>query len=242
MPHSLVEKPHSLSIRIYPGGFSFYVYGEKNHLISQKTVDIDLYKPSNISILDRQAEINRPYKRIALCCETDFFTIVPDIFTDPSHYRNLLQMQHKEVDENQAIFFEKIPQAFLLYSFPRKMVQAIQARLPEAGFYLHLMNTLKKSLDASGDQLTVYLRKKKADCLLYSKRNLVFYNSFNYESAEDVMYHVLHLTDQFHLNHERTRFVITGDEDHIRPDLLLGAYLPLVSFIPYTEEYENYQW
>jgi len=242
MPHSLVEKPHSLSIRIYPGGFSFYVYGEKNHLISQKTIDIDLYKPANIGILDRQPEINRPYKRIAICCETDFFTVVPDIFTDATHYRNLLNMHHKEVDENQAIFFEKIPQAFLLYSFPRKMVQAIQARLPEAGFYLHLMNALKKSMEVSGDQLTVYLRGKKADCLLFTKRSLVYYNSFNYESAEDVMYHVLHLTDQFHLNQERTRFVITGDEDHIRPDQLLGAYLPLVTFIPYTEEYENYQW
>jgi hypothetical protein len=242
MSHSLIEKPHSLSIRIYPGGFSLYVYGENNHLISQKSLTTDLLKQGNAGILDRQAEINRPYKRIAICCESDFFTVAPDLFSDPAHYRTLLHMQHRELNDSQGIFYEHLPHSLLIYAFPRKLVQEIQSRLPDAGFYHHLMNTVKKGLETPGEQLTIYLREKKADFLLFSKKNLLYYNSFDYETTEDVVYHCLHLADHFHLNQEKTRYLIIGEEEKVRPDNLLGAYLPQVSFISCNEEYENYQW
>lgn len=242
MQHSLVDKPTSLSIRVFPGGFSLFVYGEKNHLTSQKTLLTDLLNANYAKILDRQPEINRPYKKLAVVCETNFFTIVPDVFNEPSGYRNLLHLHYPAVDEQWGIFYERIPGALLIYALPRQFIQNLQSRLPEAGFYLHLMNPLKKGLETNGDFLLVYLREKKTDCIVISKKSLLYYNSFDYESAEDVVYHVLHLTDQFQLNPERLRIQMIGDQEKVRPDHILGAYLPNVTFSPLTVEYENYQW
>lgn len=242
MQRSLVEKPDSLSIRIRPGGFSLFVYGENNHLISQRTLTTDLLYANTAGILDRQAEINRPYKKTAIVCETDFYTIVPDVFNEPGAYRTLLRLQHPTVDEQQGIFFERLPKAILIYALPRIFVQNMQARMPDAGFYTHLMYPVKKASEQSGELLLIYLRDKKVDFCWFSRKNLQYYNTFEYETQEDVVYHCLHLIEQLDLDTMRTRIQFIGDETKIRPDQLLQAYLPQVTFIPHTVEYENYQW
>lgn len=242
MQRSLVEKPDSLSIRIRPGGFSLYIYGENGHIISQRSLSTDLLNASNASILDRQPEVIRPYKKTALVCETDFFTLIPDVFTDPGSYRSILQMHHSGVDENLGIFYEKLPRSVLIYALPRLFIQNVQARLPDAGFYSHLLIWLKKAADLPGDQFYVYIREKKIDCIIYSKKNLQFYNSFDYETREDIVYHCIHLIDQFQLDTATLRLQLIGDEERIRPDQLLGAYIPQVLFTTHNQEYENYQW
>lgn len=242
MQRSLVEKPDSLSIRIRPGGFSLFVYGENSHLISQRTLTTDLLYANTAGILDRQAEINRPYKKTAIICETDYYTIVPDLFSEPGAYRTLLKLHHPTVDEQYGIFYERIQKSVLIYALPRVFVQNIQARLPDAGFYTHLMYSLKKATETSGEFMLVYLREKKVDISWFSRKNLQYYNSFSYETQEDVAYHCLHLIEQLELDTLRTKIQFTGDETKARPDLLLQAYLPQVTFIPQSVEYENYQW
>ncbi len=242
MQRSLVEKPDSLSIRIRPGGFSLYIYGENGHIISQRSLSTDLLQASTASILDRQPEVIRPYKKTAIVCETNFFTLIPDLFTEPGSYRSLLQMQYPTVDDNQGIFYEKLPKSVLIYALPRVFIQNIQARLPEAGFYSHLLIWLKKAAEQPGDQLITYIREKRIDCMIFSKKSLQFYNSFDYETREDIVYHCLHLIDQFQLDTATLRLQLIGDEERVRPDQLLSAYLPQVIFTTHTQEYENYQW
>lgn len=242
MQRSLVEKPDSLSIRIRPGGFSLFVYGENNHVISQRTLNTDLLQANTAGILDRQAEINRPYKKTAIICETEYYTVVPDLFSEPGSYRTLLQLHYPAIDEQYGIFYERIQKAILIYALPRVFVQNMQARLPDAGFYTHLMFPLKKASETSGDFMLVYLREKKVDICWFSRKNLQYYNSFDYETQEDVAYHCLHLIEQLELDTMRTKIQFIGDETQVRPDLLLQAYLAQVTFIPHTVEYENYQW
>lgn len=242
MQRSLVDKPDSLSIRIRPGGFSLFVYGENNHLIAQRSLTTDLLNSNTAGILDRQAEINRLYRKTAIICETDFYTIVPDQFSEPGAYRPLLKLHHPSVGEEYGIFYERIQKAILIYALPRIFVQNMLARLPDAGFYSHLMYPLKKASETSGEFLLIYLREKKADISWFSRKNLLYYNSFIYETQEDVAYHCLHLIEQLELDTQRTKIQFVGDETRVRPDLVLQAYLPQVTFISNTVEYENYQW
>lgn len=78
--------------------------------------------------------------------------------------------------------------------------------------------------------------------MIFSKKSLQFYNSFDYETREDIVYHCLHLIDQFQLDTATLRLQLIGDEERVRPDQLLSAYLPQVIFTTHTQEYENYQW
>lgn len=242
MKHSLVDNPASLSIRIHPGGFSLYVYGENDHLISQKTISTELFTAERAGILDRQAEINRPYKKTAIVCETNIYTILPEIFTETADYRSLLALQHPELDENWGIFYERMHNYIIVYALPRKFIQNLQSRLPDAGFFSHLMYPLKRGLELSGEHLTGYIRGKRVDFMWFVRKNLHYYNSFEYQTAEDITYHCLHLIDQLQLDTERAQLTFIGDEELVRPDILIGSYISQVRFIPQTLEYENYKW
>jgi hypothetical protein len=62
-------------------------------------------------------------------------------------------------------------------------------------------------------------------------KNLLFYNTFNYHSAEDFIYYLLFVCEQLHLNPEKTELQLLGEiEKNSAIHLITQKYVRHVQF------------
>lgn len=75
-----------------------------------------------------------------------------------------------------------------------------------------LIDTLvTKNKNQTGKKLFVHIQQSHFETLVIDGKNLLFYNSFNYHSAEDFVYYLLFVCEQMQLNPETIDTILLGE-------------------------------
>jgi hypothetical protein len=105
------------------------------------------------------------------------------------------------------------------------------------GYHLHhhataLLNGIHLSFKKSGEKFFfLNIRKENIDIVVTEGKQLIFFNSFNYKSIDDLMYYVMFTCDRLQMNPETLSMVLMGEvERESAVYNLLYKYIRNLSF------------
>jgi hypothetical protein len=245
MDSTLVNNQYSLSIRIFSDGFSLYVYDENFQILSHKhekskqTDDLEFIR----KMFESNKEIHDAYKTISIICESDYHTLVPEIFFKLENQNDLLKLHHPSLPDSSRIFYTKQEQleSVLIYSLDEKLLKEISLYFQQITPESHLVHITKKITTEQKDKFTLWIRPEKIDCIVYNHHKMLLLNKFSYTSPEDIAYHVLNVYQQLELNPNEFLLEIFDDGNN-QIESILKKYISTVIIKPKQSAYEDYQW
>lgn len=173
---------------------------------------------------------------------TPFFTLVPATLDAENTRRRLLSL-NVTTDPHHPIRSDNISgqNMHLIYSLPDNLLQKTIASRFEVR---HALSGLLESVLAAADnpnakQLFVYVQPHSFQ-LIYVKDNaLKLCNSFNYQSAEDFVYHLLFTCKQLNLDPELIPVTLMGEI--MRDSSLYQLLYKYVRKIEFASYHKNWQ-
>lgn len=128
------------------------------------------------------------------------FTLVPESFYDPSRITSLVTFV---TGSEGAIMGGKLPGLHFCYSVDATLLNWCEKEFPQA-FFLHAgMVTLSMLLsDESlhGTSMFLVINNGCMELAVAKQGQVVFYNVFHFEVAEDILYYVLFAMEQLSIN------------------------------------------
>jgi hypothetical protein len=164
-------------------------------------------------VLGQESKFRWPFQAVRVGFSNKEVTLVPRrLFREDalSAYFQLLLPAH-----DYTYAFEELPalDCYLVYAIEKSMLQLVQQYFP-AGKMTHLATTLlrnwQKEASETDHTVMVNLRNECLQIAVFERRNLLFFNTFNFATAHDVLYHVLLVYDQFRLNPLETPLCLSG--------------------------------
>lgn len=143
------------------------------------------------------------------------FTLVPAAY-DSVHSRRTILKANCTVDEEQEVYADSIAggDIQLLFAFAPEIVQRCSGKSNSS--VSHSLSGLINQLLALNqtnetENLYVYVQASSFQLILVRDRKLHFCNSFNYQSPEDFLYHLLFACTQLRLDPELVPLTIMGE-------------------------------
>ncbi|MEP7127752.1 MAG: DUF3822 family protein [Chitinophagales bacterium] len=190
----------------------------------------DEWHKSIDSVFGTDPWLNRAVAKKKIGVFTSSFTLVPVAF-DSENLRSTLLKANCAVEDESYVFSDAIAGSNirLLYALSPDIVQ--QSTIYTGSTIEHaltgLINYLLKTTDVSENEaLFVYVQSSSMQVILIRNKSLHFCNSFNYQSPEDFMYHLLFVCKQLKLDTELLSLTLMGE---VMPDSTL--YNLLVKYI-----------
>lgn len=246
MDSNLVNNQYSLSIRILSDGFSLCVYDEKHTIISRKNIMQE--QQNDISellenLLGNNEEVHQNYRDTAIICESGFYTIIPEVFYKPEKERAFLQLQHPSLPDRYQTFHFTFSnqQCVLIFGLEENIIQLFGRYLSHSTPELHLVNIIKNNINEGDNKVTVWIRQEEIDCIVYKDRKLILLNKFNYQSPEDIVYHILNIHQQLNLNPNEIITEVFSD-GNLQTEKLIRNYIPKFVIKSKQIAHEDYQW
>lgn len=157
--------------------------------------------------------LQRTFKHVNICVLNNYFTLTPEAFAFSEATKNVLQFTGGVNAELKNSFIHKFDQVNFCYSIPDSLIQMLEKSFTNAAIR-HAGGVLSDLLfsNASLKNCDLFLNFNKGVFELGAKENniLIYYNVFNYESNEDVLYYLLFMMEQYKLNPLTCRLVVAG--------------------------------
>lgn len=212
-----------LLLQISPQGLTFCLYNQQlNKFLSIESVEIDqnykISEAANIlkSYISENEYLGQSYQFIKIFLETNTSTLVPSPLFNQDELNSFRQFNFR-FDNHEKIFHEKLPNldAYLVYSFPEKLVNTISETFKNykcfghSGAFIESLIVLNKN---QKNQTTLYVNVRKSflDITIFSNQKLLFFNTFKYSTKEDFIYFVIFVMEQLQLNPEEVELVLMG--------------------------------
>lgn len=226
--------PYKLSIRLQSDGFSLSVYDKELSTLTTKKGKINLLKLNEEELVPEfkhlfETDIN--CENVELILENDFYTIVPDFFSEDDTFVELMKFQHPEFDSKNSVIYSRIfgnLKTKLIFSCPTKLKNAISKTFNKVTI-LHTVVELLERTNNNG--IFVTLGSSKIDVSVVSENKLQLLNSYTYSSNEDILYHLLNIMYTLKLQAEMRELKIFTHQN--RPELqdLLVKHIPNTTII-----------
>ncbi len=237
----------SLSLFISHQSFIFSVsdkdFKKINQLVHVELVNLPGATQSiteKISFLVNNYQLaQKKFERVIISILSKDFTLVPEAYSNSANLKDFLSFSSGLVDvKNPQV--HTIKNVKFCYAFDQDLIQYLertftQAVIKHAGainadlfFSNHSLQNCNLFLSVN-DGLIEIAAKEKND--------LLFYNIFNYENNEDVLYYLLFMMEQFNLNPLQVKLIIAG-QLQTTDDLLLSIkkYIKQVSFVVHGQD------
>lgn len=168
------------------------------------------------------------------------FTLVPASF-DSEHSRRAILKANCTVDEDWDVYADNIAGGtiHLLYSFAPEIVRHCTCNGNNSvshslsGLINHLLSI---SQSAESETLYVYVQASCFQVILIRDRKLHFCNSFNYQSPEDFLYHLLFACKQLRLDPELVSLTIMGEV--MRDSVLFQLLIKYIRHVQFARTFE----
>lgn len=184
------------------------------------------------------------FNRIFICLGTSNFTIVPAAFSDRQSETNLLEfsngnkVEDARTDKFRDIHFIYSPEKELLSLLEREFKNAVIKFSGSTLVELLFSNNSLKNAD-------VLINIGEGSFELAAKRDkqLLFYNVFEFENDQDVLYYLLFMMEQYGLDSEKAKVFLAGDvKAESTLNLLLKKYIRKVSFALNAVRFAETNW
>lgn len=156
-------------------------------------------------VMGQEPVLQWTYKHTSWAWAEPQATLVPRRLFHPDHLSDYFQIllpaggQYHYGYESLSVF-----DCFLVYAIETSLHTWSEQHRPSGDSSQHLAGALLQNFhhiaDFSDHQVFVHFRFQSLQIAVFERRNLLFFNSFEYQHANDALYYVLLAYEQFKLN------------------------------------------
>ena len=212
-----------LSIHISLNGLSFCIIDLfsnqvsflRTYSLSKKNTPKDLLKVLKKAFKDN-AELNNNFSSVKVIHYNSLSTVVPGVLFDKNNTLSYLKFNSK-ILQNDYVAYDKIfnNECVNVY-IPYVNINNYIFKIFDVFVYNHYSSIILekvKLIEKNATTPTLYLNinENHMELIYFAENKLVFYNRFDFNSTEDLIYFLLFTLDQLKLNPEEIPMVITGN-------------------------------
>jgi len=211
-----------LSIQISLNGLSFCCSDLlTNRIYSTQTIDFKKY-PKNFTLENsiwktflEYDELTKNYDEVVVLHENNLNTFVPTPFFDEDYKGSYLQYNTK-VFETDYFSFDIIEKQDMVNVYV-PYVNINNYLIDQFGSFEYKHNNsilISKLLDASKNidsvKMYIHVAANHFEIIVIQNHQLLLFNSFEYQTADDFLYYLLFTAEQLHLNPETFKLILLG--------------------------------
>jgi hypothetical protein len=211
---------YNVSIRLWPDGLSFsgYILSERDSFFTE-TVAFDKDVPPVESLkeifFDNEC-LSYLYRSLYVISVSGKYTLVPDSVFIEKNKESLFSFCFR-TDENPRVLFQPLKQfgSSLLYSMDNEVYEFMMRSLVNPQF-IHFLSPMlsawrKRSLACYPKQIYAVIHDAMLDIVCFAQGELLFLNSFCYETESDIVYYIMYVCKQLSLNQLEDYVSFCGD-------------------------------
>lgn len=210
-----------LSIQIYLNGFSFSIldtvrnkYSLLKHYDLSDQVNTENKGRKIEEILSKDAYLQNPFKKVNCLCANNKSMLIPSPLFEEQYIKKYFDFNQPmgELEELHYHYLKKTD-SYNVFSTPNPFTNALIGHFPKIQFYHHsysLINYHINFVEEEKPYLGLNLYDDFMDILVIDNKNLLFFNSFDFQNHDDIMYYVLNVYYQLNLDPETIELKLTG--------------------------------
>lgn len=229
----------NLSIQFSLDGFSFCIADQNNEAFFlnsytfPKTTTIDQCLDEIIAVFKTEKQLQTDFESVFVVHQNYLNTIVPNKVFDKNELAAYLKFTVKTL-ATDAFDYDEISSiaAKNVYVPYTNINNFLFQNFGAFEFKHHATVLIEKLLKHNkGKQMYLHVSKNHMDIVVLNDDHLQFYNSFEYNSKEDLIYYVLFTAEQLKMDTEEFRLTLLGDIEK-DSDLytILYKYIRHISF------------
>ncbi|MBA3680698.1 MAG: DUF3822 family protein [Bacteroidetes bacterium] len=192
-----------------------------------------------VFLLNNYQLAQKKFEKVIVSVLNKDFTIVPEAYSNSNDLKEFLSFS-SGIAEVKNPLAHTIKNVKFCYVFDNELVQALErvfshAIIKHAGAINNELFFNNHSL--INDNLFLTINDDLIEIAAKEKNDLLFYNVFNYENNEDILYYLLFMMEQFNLNPLQIKLVISGqvqtDDSLI---LSIKKYIKQVNFVVHNPD------
>lgn len=181
----------------------------------------------------------KKFGKVTISILSKDFTIVPEAFSSAGHVKEFLAFS-SGLSEIKNPHIHTIKNVKFCYVFEQELIHYLektftQAIIKHAGAITTDLFFSNHSLMNSN--LFLAINDGLIEIAAKEKNDLLFYNVFNYENNEDILYYLLFMMEQFNLNPLQVKLAISGQVQTTDSLILsIKKYIKQVNFAAHNSE------
>ena len=187
-------------------------------------------------LIQQSKLVEHAYPIVDCLVVNNLSTLVPKGVYEETHKRNYLQFNVSLEGEEKILADEmKMLDAKNVFAVPVCLKEKLD-RLFSNIRYHHFSSVLIEALmrqykNQSSKKVIAHIQASHFQLLVMEGKQLLFYNTFNHQSAEDFIYYLLFVCEQLHLNPEKLELQLLGEiEKNSSIYLICQKYIRHIQF------------
>lgn len=180
--------------------------------------------------------IPHKYRSVNCLFVSHLSTIVPNSLFDEDRKKAFLKFNTDlQGDELVVVNDIKNLNAKNIFALPFSVKSKVDFLFNNAN-YIHFSTVLIENLllnnkNQNTKKVFIHVQNSHFELIVIESNNLLFYNSFNYQTPEDLIYYLLFAFEQLKLNPEKNELYLLGDiEKNDAIYLLINKYVRTIKF------------
>lgn len=220
---------HYLSVMICPNSFMYAVLtADLKNLTELCHVDMKDHTSAAFRLHEKIALLvqnyslhSRKFGKINISVLDHNFTIVPPAFAENTDLKKLLQFSSGNRDIRNGVH-KHIKNLDFYYALNYDLVNFLEKTFPTAAIYHNGVVTISSFFDQHSlkhNDLFLSIYSSNVELAVKQNGELVFYNVFDYQNSEDVLYYLLFTMEQFQLNPIYVKLVLAA-QSGVKEDVI----------------------
>lgn len=213
---------------------------ERKEFILLQYFNLDKYNAFNQcrEIVYHNEWLMKTYGKVNISYNFSGSILLPESVYRPENNAEGLSLVFGDLNRG-AVFADHLPDwgVYNVYRVPDYLHELLQAHFTNGNFFhaysLLLRQQKAAGLGAAGDEIILEFYNNKLICCVLREAKLLMIQTFEYDAAEDVSYHLLNVAGRFDVNCETVRINASGlIDDHSTLFTELKKYFIDISLRP----------
>ncbi len=181
---------------------------------------------------------------VSLALVSDKITLVPEPLFDEK-VKSTYAKFNFETDDSNVLLSSKVRSAgcFAVFALSQEKEKLYRSFFPDIKIMHAAMPLLESVLtndkNENSEKAYITIRPKSMELAFTKNGSLLYYNTFNYTTSEDVIYYLLFALEQLKLNPETIALQLMGEvEKNDSVYSIIHKYVRNVSFMPRSKRFE----
>ncbi|MFO7830096.1 MAG: DUF3822 family protein [Bacteroidales bacterium] len=216
-----LTQSYYLSIQVGLNGLSFCILDpvrnkyialehqnfKSNQLFEDYLKDVEDY-------IEKNELLSQQYKKTKLIWLSTKNILVPNDFFDASKLKQLVEINH-QLDDLDEIHFKSLKYNDIVSAFivPNLIATLFLKKYPQIEFYnqqLPFINHIIQKHHSEQIRSFINIQEDFFELAVTKNGQILIYNSFNYTTANEMVYFILFALEQKKIDHKNTELVVSG--------------------------------
>lgn len=214
---------YSLSIQVNLNGFSFSVYDPYKKMVlclrhypfKNTAIDHDDLTSKVVSFINADKILQRKFKMVSFSYQTTKTTLIPKKYFQKESLKQIMENNHSLDDLDELHFNElRMIDGYNVFTVPNYLGNEFTKRYRRVYFYHQASCMIQDALKHEDKKVEgkVYINVNSVffDVLVIKGKQLYMYNTFQFHSPDDLVYYVVSVFKQLHLEPEKMLILYSG--------------------------------